>query len=312
MKNKFYIYLITLFLFSCSESQVNIKDLNKNAGLYYYEEKPFTGKALLIEFDTIITEITSIVDGVVEGEFNSFYLNGNLKEKGVLVNGVKDGIWEEYFDQNGKISLIKNYQLGIKFGSWKKFDINGNFLFEDTYDSSGFISNSKMFYENGNLFRETSYSRGLITGNLSEYYKNGSIKFISKLDGSTNSNRRTDCSKLNLSNGYMKIPCDWSLQIFDEESNLIMKKSVDYFKERGIFFKHQKNKFKYAFNLGPPYFFDRKKIDRYVYSLYKIIYVPELVKFYKVDLIISGSYGRPNEVVGVKEISLTDIVNLFL
>ena len=44
MKNKFYIYLITLFLFSCSESQVNIKDLNKNAGLYYYEEKPLKGR----------------------------------------------------------------------------------------------------------------------------------------------------------------------------------------------------------------------------------------------------------------------------
>lgn len=223
MKNKFYIYLITLFLFSCSESQVNIKDLNKNAGLYYYEEKPFTGKALLIEFDTIITEITTIVEGVVEGEFNSFYLNGNLKEKGVLVNGVKDGIWEEYFDENGKISKIKNYQSGNKFGSWKTFDKNGNSLLEQIFDSTGIMSNSKIFYENGILLRETLYGKnGRFSGNLTEYYENGTPRVVVNITGEDEG-----CGFLiwkgagspSVDSGRRRL-CKWNLFVYDKQGVL--------------------------------------------------------------------------------------------
>ena len=72
--------------------------------------------------------------GIKDGEFNSWYLNGNQESVGYFKNDVMDGQWKWYFE-NGKESTIEIYKDG-KITSLKCFDSTGK-------DSADFCSISK-------------------------------------------------------------------------------------------------------------------------------------------------------------------------
>jgi antitoxin component YwqK of YwqJK toxin-antitoxin module len=98
---------------------------------------------------------------LLDGSFNAFYLNKNLKETGVFRNGLKNGEWKNWY-VNGQLMDVTK---------WKKGKKNGNF-----YE----------FNESGEIKRIGRYKDGKLSGKIRSflevdsvtigYYKKGILK----------------------------------------------------------------------------------------------------------------------------------------
>ncbi|MGV8946365.1 MAG: toxin-antitoxin system YwqK family antitoxin [Lutibacter sp.] len=60
-----------------------------------------------------------------------------LKETGNLKNGLKDGIWNTYYE-NGKLETVGNYTAGEKNGEWKVYFDTGQLAAVGNYTSTKF------------------------------------------------------------------------------------------------------------------------------------------------------------------------------
>ncbi len=49
------------------------------------------------------------------------YLDGNLVEKGVLVNGKREGVWQS-FNSDGTIATEASFSKGLKNGVWNIYE----------------------------------------------------------------------------------------------------------------------------------------------------------------------------------------------
>src|SRR6202012_31644 len=104
---------------------------------------------------------------VLNGKYTSFYLTGNLKEKGIFKNGVKNGKWVAWYD-DGKIKEISVWQKGLKKGYSKEFDTEGELI-------------SKVKYKNG---KQNGYQIIYSDGKVSDKkkFRNG-VEIVKKQDG---------------------------------------------------------------------------------------------------------------------------------
>lgn len=90
-------------------------------------------------------------EGLYQGKWKHYYLNGNIKSEGNYIDGKKVEKWIFYFT-NGKIEQTGNYDKNGKFtGMWK------------------------WYYENGNILRTEEFRRGVEDGYLEEFSVNGEI-----------------------------------------------------------------------------------------------------------------------------------------
>jgi hypothetical protein len=87
-----------------------------------------------------------------DGEFLSYYENGEIKEKGYYKNGEKNGVFFSY-TKNGKILNEILYVDGLSEGE------------------------SKEYYESGQLKEKISYEKGR-KNSKTTYYENGNIKTL--------------------------------------------------------------------------------------------------------------------------------------
>lgn len=72
------------------------------------------------------------VDGKREGAWKGYYINGKPTYECNYVDNNYDGKYVSYWE-NGRIKEQGNYQLGLRNGSWRKFDDMGNLFLIVTY-----------------------------------------------------------------------------------------------------------------------------------------------------------------------------------
>lgn len=128
--------------------------------------------------DKGLSKILNYKNGVLEGEFKSFYVNGNLYIIGHHKKGLRYGTWIDFFE-NKDTSYIKNYQNGSLEGKYKSF-IKGNFLI-----SEGFMKNNKengiwiSYYPNSKIIlAKVNYIDGTKEGLSMHYYRNEELQSI--------------------------------------------------------------------------------------------------------------------------------------
>lgn len=94
------------------------------------------GNFLTEEFDKDknLYKIGNLKDGLKEGKWTFYYLEGELKEEREYKNGSRNGLCKEY-SKEGKIERISNYKDGIKDGEYKEFDYNEKLCLEGTYSN---------------------------------------------------------------------------------------------------------------------------------------------------------------------------------
>ncbi|MBI3509291.1 MAG: tetratricopeptide repeat protein [Bacteroidetes bacterium] len=134
-----------------------------------------------------------------EGEWNTYYRNGQLMEKATYVNGLKEGPSEQYHE-NGLLAFKCTYTKDMVDGEYTTYAIHGGIkekasmnkgVFEGdafTYFSNGAVRAS-MHYKAGNLTGEfdlytldgkisskTNYLMGKRNGTATEYFSNGKTK----------------------------------------------------------------------------------------------------------------------------------------
>ena len=212
MKN-FYIGWFFLFptsLISC-DNKVSVDELTlKKGDIVQYKGKPYTGSVFesfpngdirkegqyrdglkvgkFVEYyeNKQIREeknyiINSNSEGILrsypDGEFKSFFENGNLLSIQRYISGKQDGL-QEYFNQNGYKCRILNYKDGLLEGEQLSYQCNGpeGVLEEKSFYKSGKKEGEYLQYRNGILRIKRFFNEGNLIGVEEIYDEQGVLE----------------------------------------------------------------------------------------------------------------------------------------
>ena len=93
---------------------------------------------------------TNFKNNQKQGEYTSFWENGEMSSRGFFNDGKMDSIWK-FWDSNGNIEGISNWRKDLKHGKWTAF------------------------YNSGQIQKESNFHEGELEGLQFEYYKNGAF-----------------------------------------------------------------------------------------------------------------------------------------
>lgn len=112
----------------------------------------------LVDFNTSpddsINYMPPFTEGLLHGDYIEFFENGSIKKNGIYLNGLREGMWEE-FSANG-IKAVGTYRHGYPHGEWRYYDQKGKLLRWKRFDTKGRLSESFEF--------EKNKGEGLISG----------------------------------------------------------------------------------------------------------------------------------------------------
>ncbi|HSR18789.1 MAG TPA: hypothetical protein VLM39_11925 [Ignavibacteriaceae bacterium] len=112
--------------------------------------------------DVIIT--FEVVNGIKEGEFITFYLNGKVEKYGLISNDRNEGEWQ-YFYPNGKIESIGTFHKNRPEGLWTSYYQDGKIKTEGSY-RNGKQNGIWNFYDSyGELINSLIFQEGVICKN---------------------------------------------------------------------------------------------------------------------------------------------------
>ena len=69
----------------------------------------------------------------------SYYSDGQIRSKGTIKNGKREGIWK-WFHQDGSLWTIENYSNGQLDGEWKQYDKSGNLELKQVFDKGELLN----------------------------------------------------------------------------------------------------------------------------------------------------------------------------
>ena len=127
---------------------------------------------------TVLKEYYTVKDlktRIIEGEYNSYYVNGKLKASGYYINNVPDGLWIYYYE-NGNIKMRGRLNGDKSFGTWKYYYENGKTSMEGELRNGTREGNWKFYYETGLTKSEGNFTAGEKSGIWNYYYEDGIIK----------------------------------------------------------------------------------------------------------------------------------------
>lgn len=166
------ITLITILFISLLSSPswsktLTIDDLVKREDLYYkkFTDIPFTGKVTGLENGTFRK-------GNRNGEWLTFYENGQLKFKRNYKYGKPVGLWEQYHS-NGQLKKRGIYKDGKPDGFWIGYYSNGQLWVKQNYKDGKSVGLHETYRENGLLWNKFNFTD---EGREEErYYENGQL-----------------------------------------------------------------------------------------------------------------------------------------
>ncbi|WP_338813235.1 hypothetical protein V9L05_18020 [Bernardetia sp. Wsw4-3y2] len=130
MKQLIFLFILTTLISSCISQKVYINILEESKTTDTFDIEQFEEKKIgsqyydTLDDGTIVRRMSSDID-FVEYEtppspnllevYRSFYLNGNLKRKGIYYsNDVALGVWRDY-DKEGNLIKEENYDEGYEY-----------------------------------------------------------------------------------------------------------------------------------------------------------------------------------------------------
>ena len=151
-----YLLILSCLLFTSVgwSKDINSDELIKRDGLYYekFKDVPFTG-------DVVGKEQGKISKGKREGEYLTYYENGQLKYKSNYKEGVLEGEWLYYHD-NGQLRFKENYKDGKLEGEWLYYHDNGQLRFKRNWKDGKKEGEWLYYHETGQLETTEIYKDG--------------------------------------------------------------------------------------------------------------------------------------------------------
>ena len=150
-----YLLILSCLLFTSVgwSKDISIDDLiiSNQDGLYYekFTDVPFTG-------NSIGQQQGKIIKGKREGEWLTYYQNGQLNEKVNYKDGKANGEWLAYYEY-GELFLKGHYKDGKIEGEQYVYYKNGQLQFKGNF-KDGKEEGELLFYnENGQLVEKKHY-----------------------------------------------------------------------------------------------------------------------------------------------------------
>ena len=116
----------------------------------------------------------TIRDGEVEGRWEEYYENGRLMTKGTIKDGEPDGPYEHY-DENGQLQTKGTMKDGEVEGRWEEYYENGRLMTKGTIKDGEPDGPYEHYDENGQLQTKGTMKDGEVEGPWEEYYENGQL-----------------------------------------------------------------------------------------------------------------------------------------
>lgn len=111
--------------------------------------------------------------------------NGERKEAGRYVGGMKQGDWKTYYD-NGKVKSEKRFEMGLLSGSVQEYYESGAVKQEAEYilldDESVKNGEEIHYYENGGIKSQILFQEGNAQDKHAEFHENGEAKITGQYD----------------------------------------------------------------------------------------------------------------------------------
>ena len=177
---------------SFNEDKILISEQTFNNGKNSGTSKEYTNKGklaeeyiykndMLQEYKAYGSDGKIVYQNKKEGKNNYdatlYYPNGNKKREGKVSNGVLDGKWKNY-NINGYLTSEENYSAGKKDGKFTSYYENGNVKREIDYiegESNGYY---KEYYKNGKVKKEGAYIKDKQVGVWTSYFSDGTTESI--------------------------------------------------------------------------------------------------------------------------------------
>lgn len=96
---------------------------------------------------------------LLNGEYQDFYNNKNLKESGAFSKGLKNGIWKTW-SENGILNNLFTFRNGRKNGVYAKYDQTGKVLEKGSYKND--LLSGRQTISVGDSIKVLSYKEGKI------------------------------------------------------------------------------------------------------------------------------------------------------
>jgi antitoxin component YwqK of YwqJK toxin-antitoxin module len=155
---------------------------SKNNCVHYYKGKPYTGKVKWCKKDKI-KEVVNYVNGKLEGETYSYYLNGNLFEyTGFGVDNFEVLNYDPtttVFSYSSSCWTIGGDDPNRFYnGKYLKYHENGVLWYKGLYVNGSRDGTWYFYDEQGAVFAVINYKEGLNNGEYIVYYgKKGIVKY---------------------------------------------------------------------------------------------------------------------------------------
>ncbi len=123
--------------------------------------------------DGQIKEIGQFQNNMPVDTWTYYYENGNLKMSGDIHNNLSQGYWNYYFE-NGNVSMEGELVNGIRDGLWKFYYESGALKTRGQYSMGRKIKIWNNFYEEGDIKSQIYYDEQ--RGEYKEFYISGKLK----------------------------------------------------------------------------------------------------------------------------------------
>jgi antitoxin component YwqK of YwqJK toxin-antitoxin module len=98
-------------------------------------------------------------EGKIEGNSKVFYPEGGVSEVTNYINGIKDGLWEQYFS-DGTIKLRGKFKAGEKHERFQLFYPSGQLRVSGQYNNGHQDGVWNSYDEKGKLVKKETYKKG--------------------------------------------------------------------------------------------------------------------------------------------------------
>jgi antitoxin component YwqK of YwqJK toxin-antitoxin module len=208
-----------------------------------------------------------------DGQFTTFYVNGQKESEGEYNKGKKEGKWTYWYKDGQKISEGK-FENGDRQGEWEFFHRNGALKTKPTYLDGEKNGASVFFYDNGDKEEEYNFIKGQKNGDFIEYFKGNKVKQKGK---------------------YVKDSLEGAYEFYWENGNLADKGEYSDNKRHGLWeFFHSNGKKSCEVEYKKGKFIKAAFFDEEGVKLSKKVYEEDLVK----DAEFTGGVEAQWEIVG--------------
>jgi antitoxin component YwqK of YwqJK toxin-antitoxin module len=105
----------------------------------------------------------AVVNGVKNGSFRTYFLNGQIEKEGFIKNNKNVGEWKYYYE-NGQIETMGYFHENIPYGQWKSYYKNGNLKTIGIYRWGKQQGAWEEYYQDGKLANIFYYIEGKLKG----------------------------------------------------------------------------------------------------------------------------------------------------